>query len=69
VEYLESTLQGLMWPQQLAYLASHEEADGERLKVHNLVPSVGDLDGLESFIQAFLEWDVKNSLTPTQISI
>jgi hypothetical protein len=58
-----------MWPQQLAYLASHEEADAERLLVHNLVPSVGDLEGLESFIKAFLEWDAKNSLTPTQISI
>jgi hypothetical protein len=58
-----------MWPQQLAYLASHTEADRERLRVHNLVPSVGDLEGLELFIQAFLEWDAKNSLTPTQISI
>jgi len=69
VEYLESTLQGLMWPQQEAYLASHEEADRLRLEVHNLVPEVGDLEGLDKFIHAFMEWDAKNSLTPIQIDI
>jgi len=69
MEYLESTLQGLMWPQQLAYLASHEDADRERLRVHDLVPNVGDIEAFDKWFEAFLEWDAVNSLTPTHVSL
>lgn len=69
VEYLEPTLQSLMWPAQLKYLASHEKADAQRRVVYDTVPENGDLQGLEEFLQKFVEWDAQNSLTPIHVSL
>lgn len=69
MEYLEETLQSLMWPAQLKYLASHEEADAQRRAVYEMVPENGDLQGLEEFLQKYVEWDAQNSLTPVHVSL
>lgn len=69
MEYLESALQSLMWPAQLKYLASHEEADVQRRAVYDIVPENGDLEGLEEFLKKYVEWDAQNSLTPVHVSL
>jgi len=69
MEYLESTLDSLFWPQQLAYVESHRESDALMHELDGLVPCVGDLEGLEQFLLKMFEWDAKNSLTPVHINI
>lgn len=69
MEYLESTLDSLFWPQQLAYVESHRDSDALMHKLDASVPDVGDLEGLETFLHDMFEWDAKNSLTPVHINI
>lgn len=69
IEYLESTLQTLMWPQQLAYMEAHRAADKYRAEIENLSSSLQTKDELENFVSKFLDWDSENSLTPVHIDI
>lgn len=69
MEYLESTLDSLFWPQQLAYVETHKDSDALMHKLDESVPAVGDLEGLETFLHDLFEWDAKNSLAPVHINI
>lgn len=68
VEMLESTLQSLLWPQQLAYMDAHRAADKRRAEVEKLLPKP-DLEEIERFLKEFMEWDAENSLTPVHIDV
>jgi hypothetical protein len=69
MEYLESVLDSLFWPQQVSYVESHRESDKLMHELDKGVPVVGDIDDLERFINDMFEWDAKNSLTPVHINI
>lgn len=66
---LEPALQSLMWPQQVAYMTAHRQADKQRREVEKLVPQQFDLEKIEDFLKSFMEWDAENSLTPVHIDV
>lgn len=69
MEYLETTLDALLWPQQVAYVESHRESDKLMHELDKGLPVVGDRDQLEDWLTRFMEWDVQNSLTPVHINV
>lgn len=68
LENLEHTVQAVLWPLQLGYMANHRLADAHRAEMIKL-QSWDTIDGAEGSLLAYLDWLAENSLTPAKVNI
>lgn len=68
MEMLESSLQSIMWPQQLEYMEAHKLSDSIARRIDACRPGV-EREELEKFFNAFMDWDAENSLTPIHVEV